>query len=85
LTEEIKFSSQKELSDKSREIFFEKNILPEIVPLKVTITKPIDLFKSKLDMNIWVSERLKNKIEESGLTGFDFERSEVKTEFYEDF
>lgn len=85
LIEEVKFSNSEELSNKSREIFFEKNILPDIIPLKVILTGSVDLFKSNLDMSVIISERLKNEIESKSLTGFDFHKFEMKTEFYEDF
>ncbi|NQY30685.1 MAG: hypothetical protein HRT69_14600, partial [Flavobacteriaceae bacterium] len=80
----VKFNSLEGLADKTREVYFETDGEFKIEPITVILNKETDLFQSELDYKILISERLKNKIEESGLTGFDFERSEVKTEFYED-
>ncbi|WP_299769047.1 hypothetical protein [uncultured Dokdonia sp.] len=81
----IKFNSLGDLADKTRETYFETNGEFKLEPIRVILNRSTDLFQSELDYTTLISERLKNKIEYEGLTGFDFERAKLKTEFYEDF
>lgn len=82
---ELKFNNFEELKNKKKELYFETNGESRVAPLKITLTKKIDLFKSSLDKSILVSERLKNDIEKNKITGFDFKNRKTQTEFYEDF
>ncbi|MEP0265150.1 DUF1629 domain-containing protein [Dokdonia sp.] len=82
---ELKFNDSEELKNKKKELYFETNGENTITPLKIILTKNVDLFKSSIDKSILISERLKNDIEKNKITGFDFKNRKTQTEFYEDF
>jgi len=79
--EEIQLISEEDLDDKINVLYLKHmNFDYKIRPTKLVLKHKVDFLKLDIDETLYVSQNLKNKLEEEQLTGIEFKETDI--EFY---